>query len=135
MAELFSKVKQGIGKGVAAVGIKSKEVLESMKLKKQMDELVAEIDLKLNELGHIVYPMFAHGTVDQARIDKKCAAITELYKQLEEKDTQLNKLYLETGEALGKIYCSNCKTELHEGAKFCHQCGEKYIEPAETLKE
>jgi hypothetical protein len=135
MAELFNKVKQEIGKGISVVGLKSKEVLESMKIKKQIDTLQEQVELTVNELGHMVYPMIIHDTLDQAQLAEKCEIIASLYTQVEEKEAELNQLYLETGEALGKTYCSNCKSEILDGSKYCHQCGAKVTAQTEEVKE
>ena len=43
MAEFYQKVKQEIEKGISAVSIKSKEVLENMKLNKQLETIQSQI--------------------------------------------------------------------------------------------
>ena len=43
MAEFYQKVKQEIEKGISAVSIKSKEVLENMKINKQVEALQGQI--------------------------------------------------------------------------------------------
>lgn len=125
MAELFNKVKQEIEKGISTVSLKSKEVLESMKIKKQMETLQEQIHITTCELGQIVYAGFSQNNPDQVPITEKCTAISALCTELKEKEAKLNLLRLETGEALGKTYCGKCKTEIAEGSQFCGQCGEK----------
>ena len=135
MTELFNKVKQEIGKGISAVGIKSKEVLESLKIKKQIETLQEQVQGAINELGHMVYPMIIQKNLDPVKIEEQCEAITALYKQIEEKEEELNQLYLETGEALGKTYCGNCKSEMFQSSIFCHRCGAKVAGQAEETIE
>lgn len=125
MAEMFNKVKQGIGKSVSAVSIKSKEVLEGMKIKNQMDSLQKQINIAITELGQMVYSMFTQGNLDQAKIDEKCQSIVAIDQQLSEKNLELTQLHLETGEALGKVYCGNCKAEVSPDSLYCGQCGQK----------
>jgi hypothetical protein len=43
MAEFYQKVKQEIEKGISAVSIKSKEVFEDMRIKKQVETLQGQI--------------------------------------------------------------------------------------------
>ena len=135
MTELFDKVKQEIGKSFSAVGIKSKEVLESLKLKKQVETLNEQISSATAELGQLIYSMSGAGNLDQVKITEKCEAITALNEQLAEKEAELSQLHLETGEALGKIYCTQCKTELGEDSQFCSHCGEKVLKPTEISTE
>jgi hypothetical protein len=125
MSDLFDKVKQEIEKGISTVNIKSKEVLESLKIKKQVETLQEQAEIATAELGQMVYGMFIQSNLNQEKIEEKCQVILVLNRQLKEKEIELNQLHLETGAALGKIYCINCKAEICEGTQFCGQCGEK----------
>ena len=125
MTKLFGKVKQEIGKGFSAVGIKSKEVLESLKLKKQAETLNEQITKATAELGQLTYDMFSEGNFEQAKIAEKSETISALKKQLSEKELEISQLHLEAGEALGKIYCTKCKAEIAGDSQFCRHCGEK----------
>ncbi len=135
MAELFSKVKQEIEKGFSAVSVRSKEVLESMKIKKQVESLKEQMTNSTAELGRTVYFMYNQNNLDQTQISEKCAAISAIDKQLTEKEAELKQLHLESGEALGKSYCTNCKAEVTEGFRFCSQCGAKIPERMNIDKE
>lgn len=128
MAELFDKVKQGVEKGISSVSVKSKEVIESRRINKQIEILREEIKKASGELGESVYSMHAENNFTQEPIREKCAAISGLYGQIAGKEVELKQLRLETGEAFGKTYCRKCKAELAESFKFCSQCGEKTLE-------
>ncbi|MCL6590723.1 MAG: zinc ribbon domain-containing protein [Firmicutes bacterium] len=133
MAELFDKVKQGVEKGISSVSVKSKEVIESRRINRQIETFREEIKRATGELGQMVYAMYAENNFAQEPIREKCAAIAGIHGQIAEKEAELERLRLETGEALGKIYCPQCKVELAEGFKFCSQCGAKVTEqPAES---
>ena len=129
MAEFFDKVKEEIEKGISTVSLKSKEVLESMKIKKEIETLEEKIKTATTELGQIVYSMYTKNKFDQVKIFETCEPIAALSNQLGGKKTELSELHFETGAALGKTYCSKCKTILAEGAQFCGACGEKVADP------
>jgi peptide subunit release factor 1 (eRF1) len=135
MAEFYQKVKQEIEKGISAVSIKSKEVLENMKLNKQVETIQSQIAIAEIELGQLVYFMITRNNFDQVKIAEKCTVITELHKQLTEKESELSQLHMETGAALGKMYCNQCKTELSEGSQYCGQCGGKVPDQAKDATE
>jgi hypothetical protein len=132
MAEFYHKVKQEIEKGFATVSIKSKEVLENMKMKKQVETIQGQIKSAETELGRMVYLMSSQNGLDQMQINEKCRAIGVLEEQLKEKEMELSRLHLEAGEALGKIYCQKCKMEIIEGSQYCGRCGEKASDPPDA---
>ncbi len=125
MAEFYQKVKQEIEKGISNVSIRSKEVLEDIKIKKQAENLEEQINISLRELGQEVYAMFIANLFNQEEIIQKCDSIAGLEHQLQEKKEELSLIHLQAGTALGKLYCNNCKAKLTEGAQYCGQCGQK----------
>jgi hypothetical protein len=125
MAEFYQKVKQEIEKGISNVSIRSKEVLENVKIKKQAESLEKQIGNAKTGLGHMVYTMFCENNFNQGQIIKNCEVIAELEQLFKEKAEELNQLHIETGVALGKIYCNQCKAEIAEGSQYCGHCGEK----------
>ena len=125
MSDLFDKFKQGVGKGISAVNLKSKEVVSSLKVKKEIEALQRQINTAITELGETVYAMTTLQNFDQEPIYEKCAGISLLKDQLAEKEKELDQIRIETGEAWGKTYCSQCQTELTENAQYCPQCGTK----------
>ncbi len=125
MAEFYQKVKQEIEKGISNVSIRSKEVLEDIKIKKQVENLEEQINTSLRELGQTVYAMFRANLFNQEEIIQKCDSIAGLEHQLQEKKDELSLIHLQAGTALGKAYCNNCKAKLTEGSQYCGQCGQK----------
>jgi ribosomal protein L40E len=131
MADFFEKVKQSVGKGLTTVSVKSKEMLETTKIKGKIGTLQEQKKSALEELGNIVYTMFLKGSLDEERIKGKCEAIRGLDNQIEEKEKELKEIYLKAQEALGKpkaIAVCDCGAEIYEGAKFCGKCGKKVEE-------
>jgi len=125
MAEFYQKVKQEIEKGISNVSIRSKEVLENIKIKKQLESLEEQIKSSLAELGQTIYAMFGANLFNQEQIIQKCEFIADLELQLKEKEKEMSQIRLQAGTALGKIYCSQCKAEIAEGSQYCGQCGQK----------
>lgn len=131
MADFFSKVKQGIGRGVATASVKSKEVLETTKIKSQIHGLEDQKKALLEELGNIVYTMSLKGSFDEERLKTKCAAVAALDGQIKQKEEELKEVHLKAQEALGKpkpIAVCTCGEEIYESTKFCGKCGKK-VEP------
>ena len=125
MSDLFDKFKQGVEKGISAVNLKSKEVVNSLKIKKDIESLQRQIDTAITEMGETVYTMTTLQNFEPEPIHEKCAEISLLKDQLTEKEKELDQIRIETGEAWGKTYCNQCQTELTETARYCPNCGAK----------
>ena len=128
MPDFLDKVKQSVGKGVTTVSVKSKEMVETAKLKSQVGELEHRRKEALEELGNIAYTMFLKDTFAEERLKAKCAGIFELDNQIKEKQKELAEVHTKAQEALGKpkaVGVCACGTEIYENAKFCGKCGAK----------
>lgn len=126
MADLFNKIKQGLDKGVTAASVKSKEVIESTKLKSQIRDLQGRKREVLEELGSLVYTMFLQGSFDEARVREKAAAVRAVDDQIRQKEAEVEDVHVKAQEAMGKPRMSGvcaCGAELPVGAKFCGKCG------------
>jgi NADH pyrophosphatase NudC (nudix superfamily) len=131
MADIFDKLKQGVGKGVTTVSVKSKEMMEVSKLKSQTAEIQRQKKEALEELGNIVYSMHLKGSFDEERLRAKSAAIVTLDDQMRHKEKELKEVHAKAQEALGKpkpVAICTCGAEIYEGTKFCGKCG-KNVEP------
>jgi hypothetical protein len=131
MTDFFDKVKQGIGKGITTVSVKSKEALETTKLKGLIGTLQERKKSSLEELGNIVFTMFLKGKFDEKRIKEKCEIIGELDSEIKEKEEELKQVHLKAQEALGlprAVAVCNCGAEIYEGTKFCVKCGKRVEE-------
>jgi len=132
MADFFNKVKHGIGKGVAAASVKSKEVLDATKIKSQINGLQDQKKALLEELGNIVYTMFLKAGFDEERLRTKCSAIAAVDDQIKQKQEELKEVHLKAQEALGKpkpLTVCACGEPIYEGTKFCGKCGKKMDVP------
>jgi len=138
MGDFFDKAKQSIGKGITKVSVKSKEMLETTKLKGQIGTLCERKKGALEELGNVVYIMFLKNTFDQERIKAKCEAIKVLDSQIKEKEEELKEIHRKADEALGKpkvVAVCGCGADIYEGAKFCAKCGKKIGEIAKQSEK
>jgi len=132
MGDFFQKVKQGIGKGVTTASVKSKEVLETTKIKSQINGLAEQKKALLEELGNIMYTMFLKGGFDEERVKTKCSAVAAVDDQIRQKEEELKEVHLKAQEALGRpkpITVCACGEAIYEGTKFCGKCGMKVIVP------
>jgi len=126
MADFFDRMKQGVGKGVTTVSVKSKEMLEVSKLTSQIADIQKRKKESLEELGNIVYTMHLKSAFDEERLRSKSAAIAALDEQIKQKESELTEIHAKAQEALGKpkpVGICSCGAELHEGTKFCGKCG------------
>jgi hypothetical protein len=132
MGDFFQKVKQGIGKGVTTASVKSKEVLETTKIKSQINGLAEQKKALLEELGNIMYTMFLKGGFDEERLKTKSSAVAAVDDQIKHKEDELKEVHLKAQEALGRpkpITVCACGEAIYEGTKFCGKCGMKVIVP------
>lgn len=128
MVDFLDKLKQGVGKGVSTVSVKSKEVIETSKLKSQIADVQRLKKQALEELGNIVYTMHLKGSFDEERLRAKSAAIAALVDQIRAKEQRLVEVHAKAQEALGKpksVAICTCGAEIYEGTKFCGKCGIK----------
>ncbi|HEV2352243.1 MAG TPA: zinc ribbon domain-containing protein [Terriglobia bacterium] len=126
MGNFFDKVKQGVGKGVTTVSVKSKEMLETSKLKSQIADIQKQKREALEELGNIVYIMHLKSAFDEERLHIKSASIAALEEQIRAKEAELAETHAKAQEALGRpkpVGVCACGAEIHEGTKFCGKCG------------
>jgi NADH pyrophosphatase NudC (nudix superfamily) len=128
MADFFEKVKQGVGKGLTTVSVKSKEMVETTKIRGQIGTFQGQRKFAIEELGNIVYTMFVMGGFDEERIKGRCEAIAGIDKQIKGKEEELAQTHLRAQEALGMpkaVAICACGAPIYESTKFCGRCGKK----------
>lgn len=117
--EAVEKVREGIGKGLETVSSKSRDLLEIAKIKRQIGKLQNEKDEAIEELGDLVYVMYAHETLDEEEIKVKCKPIEALDTDIKNLETKVKKLQS------GSVVVCDCGTSVPKGANFCLNCGKK----------
>ena len=128
MADFFDKFKQGVGKGVATVSVKSREMIEVSRINSQIANIQQRKKEALEELGSIAHTMLLKGALDEERLRDRSAAIAALDEQIKQKEAELTEIHGRAQEALGKpkpVAVCACGAEVYEGTKFCGKCGKK----------
>lgn len=132
MADFFDKFKQGVGKGVTTVSVKSKEMIEISKVKSHIANIQQQKKEALEELGSIAHTMLLKGALDEDRLRAKSAAIAALDEEIRQKEDERIEIHGRAQEALGKpksVAICSCGAGIYEGTKFCGKCG-KRVEPS-----
>ena len=106
----------------------SNGVLEIQNLKKQTEALNTHSKSALEELGTIVYTNISQGFSEDKKVKEMCDLLKAIDNQIKEKEGEIVKISDEIKESilrLKPIPPCDCGTELHEGIKFCYECGKK----------
>lgn len=141
MPDFFETLKQGLGKGVSAVSIKSKEMFDSNRVKSQISDIELQKKDALAELGTSVCKMVDCGHIDEDVLRTARASIRGLDQQISEKQQDLARIHADAQQALATdqpatgtqqppatsqaAHCTSCGAALAPGAKFCGSCGSK----------
>ena len=130
MAEFFDKLKQSIDKGITTVSVKSKEMMETQRVKGEIESIRRDKRGILQDLGNIVYAMFQQGCVfDQEAITAKCRDISDVDARLAEKEKELEQIHARAEDSLTRppgsgVFCE-CGEEITPETKFCGKCGKR----------
>ncbi len=134
MDEFIKNLKKEFEKGVAVVGAKSKEIIETTKIKSQIEDLEKTKRQLLQETGEIVYQMsLDHNYNGEEAIKEKCQLLTGLDQQIKTKKIELKEVHHEAHEAheaqeaIGKTVCESCGAVMEDGIKFCSNCGARIV--------
>ena len=126
MADFFEKITSSIDKGIKTVTSKSKELIETTKLKGDIRDLGASIQSRFQGLGKRVFEMLNRDTLNEHELRVDCKEIASLFKRITElenliKQVELEALKMRYGTDI--IVCLNCKGQNKSDAKFCMNCG------------
>jgi hypothetical protein len=141
MSDFFNALKQGLGRGVTTVGIKSKEMLDSNRVSSQIPDFEKQKKEALAQLGASVCTMLDGGHIDEEVLRTARVAIGRIDRQISEQREELARIHTEAQQALGAVqqttatqqapggdgapHCASCGVALVPGAKFCGGCGVK----------
>jgi len=128
LEDFLKNLKKEFSKGVAAVSAKSKELIETAKIKGQIEDLKESKRRLFQEIGEIIYQMSLDPNCGGEEVIKeKCRAVTELEQEIQTKEGELKKIYQEAQKAAGKSVCESCGAVMDEDAKFCSNCGARIV--------
>lgn len=136
MTDFFEKVKGGIDKGIKTVSSKSKEFLETTKLKGEIRDVEANIQNRFNALGKKVFEMINRDALNEDELKADCGEIGALFKKITELEEAIKQAELEAlkmRHGADAIMCPKCGTPNKSGDKFCSGCGSQLV--AEVVSE
>lgn len=112
MADFLGKITGGIDKGLKTTSSKSKEFVEVMRLRGELKDVDASLQIKFNAVGKKVFQMMNQGTLKEEDLKPECAEISSCYKKITEIEENIKKA---EKEAL--------KTQYGFDAVMCQACG------------
>lgn len=131
MPDFFSRLKEGVAKGVTTVSVKGKEVMETTKVKSQMSSLQEQMKGQLAELGQAVMPIILNGTIEDEALQARCQAIQSLEEQINACEAQLAQIRAQSGEALSSLQTqSPVQTQYQAPQPYGSQLQAQYPAPA-----
>jgi hypothetical protein len=132
MPDIFSKITDGINKGVATVGANSKAVMEKAKIKSAIGNLENERKQLIQLLGQRVFDDFRSVNelmADEgiasffAEIEKRLELLFLQEKKLEQIEEELKMVTGGTKSVGGEASSCMCGHPNPPSAKFCSGCG------------
>jgi hypothetical protein len=133
VADFFDKLKQGLGKGVTIVSVRSKEMLDANRANSQIADIERQKRDALTELGSTVCAMLDSGHLDEEALRIARASIAKFDDQIVEKQQELARIHSDAELALaeapeaspgkGDPATCGCGLPIAVGAKFCRGCG------------
>ncbi len=126
MTDFLGKISSGIDKGLKTISSKSKELIETSKLKGEIKEVESSLLGRFADLGRKVYEMLNKGEPDVPELRNDAQAITDLYRRIAELQEALKRVEQQAAQAkhgADTALCPKCGAENKPGDKFCGGCG------------
>jgi hypothetical protein len=130
MADFLDRIKGGIDRGVTALSVRSRQMVEVSRLLSQRRAVEGEMKKALEELGHLVYRLHVDGRLEAeaGRIRGRCEALARREQHIGAIDEQIRAAQARAQEALSPRPVTTtgscaCGVALQEAARFCGQCG------------
>jgi hypothetical protein len=137
MSDFLDRIKGGIDRGMSALSVRSREMIEVSRLRSQRRALEGEMKKALEELGHLVYRLHVDGRLEAeaGRIRGRCEALVRREQRIGAIDEQIRAAQARAQEARTRppvtaTGACACGAALHEAARFCGQCGRPVEAPA-----
>lgn len=129
MSGFFNKVKQSVDAGITTFSAKSKETVEIIRLRNQVEKLQKQKRDEVEGLGTIVYAMFINNAFVQENVLNKCQSIAILDQEIDRIEEEIRLTQLRTLETINAlktdINCQNCGEAIPKETIFCTHCGTK----------
>jgi hypothetical protein len=133
--DLLTVFKDGLGRGLRVLNIRSKEAYDTLRIKNSMRQLERQKRQAVYEMGAALYRTYKHtGKVVEETVAAKSADIDRIESEIEKQRQELEFVHTNAEKALGSLkaiakpkaaaFC-DCGAELREGAKYCPECLKK----------
>lgn len=133
--DLLTIFKDGVGKGLRVLNIRSKEAYDTLRIKNSVRQLERRKRQAIYDMGAALYRTYKHtGKVVEETVAAKSADIDKIESEIDERRQELENVHLNAEKALGSLkalskprvaaFC-DCGAELNEGAKYCPECLKK----------
>lgn len=126
MADFLEKIAESIDKSVKAVTSKGRELIETTKLRSEIERTQESIQNSFQTLGRKVYEMVNRGTLNEDDLRRDCAEIAKLFSRIAELENTIKQVELEALKVRygpDTIMCPRCGGANRAGDKFCRGCG------------
>ena len=128
MASFLKNVTQKVGEAAQAAAKKSGEMVEIVKLKRDIGGEEDKIQNMFREIGKKVYDNFCANQEAGPEFQEICLNIRtceENISELKEKINEIGEQKSAPAEGPASKFCSSCGSTLEAEAKFCPKCGNK----------
>ena len=135
MTDFFEKVTDGVDKGIRKISSKSREFLETTRLKGEVKDTEAAIQNKFQALGKKVFEMLNRGALNEEELKADCTAVSALFKKITELEEAIKRIELEalkTQYGTDMVVCPKCNSTNKSDAKFCMSCGSAMVGEIKT---
>lgn len=102
--DFFTKVKSGLNKGLRVVNIRSREVLDTVKIKNRIGSQKKKKRNALTDVGESVYKMFVQrDQFNEDRIREKCREVAKIDQQIKDLEEELEVVHTNARKELGRL--------------------------------
>lgn len=126
MADFLQKITGGIDRGIKTISSKSREFIDVSRLKGELKNVDAALQLKFNSLGKRVFQMINQGALNAEDLTTECAEISSCYRKIAEIEDNIKRAEIEALKAQygdDAIMCRACGGINKTTDKLCNICG------------
>lgn len=139
---MLDNLKNTFNKGVAAVSVKSENLVESSRVKSAISNAQKRMEGEVAALGGKFYQGWKAGQADVSLFAEDLARIQAIEKELNDLKVRLDQIKAEeekilgaaapkpaapaapqAAPAAGAVFCTKCGKALPAGSRFCDSCG------------
>ncbi len=131
MSDLMSKFGGGFSRTINTISSKSKEIVETTKLRYQINEYEKMAESNYLKIGRIAFEMINKDSIDMKILRENCEEINVIYRKINDLKEAIQQAELESikkGSDPDAIICNKCKASNRRGDNFCYVCGASMID-------